>query len=144
MTVCVDTNTLIQLFGKQARHSAILEALLTGQLTLAVSNEILFEYQEVVTRMLGPETWQRLLRAVELMEQLYANVVRTEPQFRFHAITSHPDDNKFADCAIAGNADFIITDDQHFAALINARYRPQPITSRVHRPFSDATRILNN
>lgn len=55
MRVCIDTNTLVQLFGRQAAHPAILNALLAGQLTLALSNEILFEYQEVLTRMLGPE-----------------------------------------------------------------------------------------
>src|SRR5919108_1497088 len=128
MTVCVDTNTLIQLFGRQAAHHAILNALLSGQLTIALSNEILFEYREVVTRMLGPQTWQELMRALEIMEELYANVVRAEPQFRFNVTTADADDNKFADCAIVANADFIITEDQHFGALINAGYRPQPIT----------------
>lgn len=93
-----------------------------------MSNEILFEYREVLTRMLGPEVWLRLLRALEIMEHLYANLVRVEPQFRFNVITADANDNKFADCAIAANADFIITEDQHFAALANAGYRPQPIT----------------
>ena len=128
MTVCIDTNALVQLFGRQAAHPAILNALLAGQLTLALSNEILFEYQEVLTRMLGPEVWPRLTRALEIMERLYANIIRVEPQFRFNAITADADDNKFADCAIAANADYIITEDQHFASLANAGYRPQPIT----------------
>lgn len=43
MTVCVDTDTLIQLPGRQAVHQAILNALLTDKLTLALSNEILLE-----------------------------------------------------------------------------------------------------
>ena len=75
MTVCVDTNTLIQLFGRQAAHGALLNALLTGQLALAVSNEILFEYQEVLTRMLGPQSWQGLARALEIMQELYGNII---------------------------------------------------------------------
>lgn len=78
--------------------------------------------------MLGPEVWPRVTRALEIMERLYANIVRVEPQFRFNVITADADDNKFADCAIAANADFIITEDQHFAVLANAGYRPQPIT----------------
>lgn len=78
--------------------------------------------------MLGPEVWLRLTRALEIMEQLYANIIRVEPQFQFNVIATDADDNKFADCAIAANADFIITDDQHFAVLTNAGYRPQPIT----------------
>ena len=32
-------------------------------------------------------------------------------------ITADIDDNKFTDCAVAGNAHFIVTDDKHFNAL---------------------------
>jgi uncharacterized protein len=32
-------------------------------------------------------------------------------------IPSDPDDDKFVDCAIAGDADFIITTDHHFDML---------------------------
>jgi predicted nucleic acid-binding protein len=34
----------------------------------------------------------------------------------------------FTDCAVTAGADYVITDDQHFAALRNAGYKPQPIT----------------
>jgi len=36
--------------------------------------------------------------------------------------------NKFCDCAIAAEADFVISEDNHFAPLKSAGYRPQPIT----------------
>ena len=39
-----------------------------------------------------------------------------------------PDDNKFADCAIATHADYVITQDRHFSTMANAGYKPQPIT----------------
>lgn len=29
--------------------------------------------------MLGPEVWPRVARALEIMERLYANIVRVEP-----------------------------------------------------------------
>ena len=65
------------------------------------------------------------------MQDLYGNVIRVEPQFRFNIITADKDDNKFVDCAIAANADFVITEDQHFTALVKAGYRPQPITPQA-------------
>lgn len=34
-------------------------------------------------------------------------------------IHADSDDNKFVDCAIAGNADYIVTDDKHFDELKN-------------------------
>ena len=37
--------------------------------------------------------------------------------FRFDLIKDDPDDNKFVDCAIAGNATFIVSNDSHFSVL---------------------------
>ena len=51
----------------------------------------------------------------ELLENRHTNLVT--PDFNWNYITSDPDDNKFVDCAIASNADFIITNDKHFAIL---------------------------
>jgi predicted nucleic acid-binding protein len=56
------------------------------------------------------------------------NVNRVSSSFRFHLITSDADDNKFADCAIAAEADFIITADQHFDVLRGSGYKPRPVT----------------
>jgi predicted nucleic acid-binding protein len=32
-------------------------------------------------------------------------------------INADPDDNKYTDCAIAGSANFIVSDDKHFLVL---------------------------
>src|SRR5207302_9461892 len=114
MTVCFDTNVLMQLFGRDAPFRPILEALLPGELALAVSNEVLTEYEEVVTRILSPIQWQRFTTIFDLMNSLYGNVIRVEPHFRFQIVTADPDDNKFCDCAISANAEFLITEDRHF------------------------------
>jgi putative PIN family toxin of toxin-antitoxin system len=127
MTVCIDTGVLVQIFGHRARHDALLHALLSGRLSLAVSNEILFEYEEVITRMLGPAIWPRVLRIFEIMEELWGNIVHVQPEFRFQIVKDDPDDDKFCDCAITASADFVISEDRHFAPLAHAGYRPQPI-----------------
>ena len=49
------------------------------------------------------------------------------PQFHFRIITGDPDDAISADCAIAADAEYIITEDHHFKALRNPGYKPQPI-----------------
>jgi putative PIN family toxin of toxin-antitoxin system len=137
MIVCVDTGVLVQIFGRNARHPAILQALLTGKLSLAISNEILFEYEEVITRMLGLASWNRVLRTFDIMEELWGNVLHVEPGFRFQVVGNDPDDNKFCDCAIAAAADFVISEDGHFDDLAGAGYRPQPI-----RPEQFARQML--
>jgi len=45
------------------------------------------------------------------------NVLRVDAQFRFHLITADEDDNKFVDCAIVANAEYIVSNDNHFNAL---------------------------
>ena len=39
------------------------------------------------------------------------------PDFFWNLIIADPDDNKFVDCAVAANADYIITNDAHFNVL---------------------------
>ena len=42
-------------------------------------------------------------------------------------ISTDPDDNKFCDCAIAAEASFVVTEDNHFDVLRSAGYKPKPI-----------------
>lgn len=44
-------------------------------------------------------------------------VFQIEPYFHLNLITADPDDNKFVDCAFAGNAHYIVTNDRHFRVL---------------------------
>ena len=91
---------------------------------------MLLEYEEVLTRLSGPARWRKLARLMDLAELTSGNLLRVTPSFHFQIVTADPDDNIFADCAITAGADYLITDDQHFAALKDAGYKPQPITPR--------------
>ncbi|MCW3115043.1 MAG: hypothetical protein JWR18_3439 [Segetibacter sp.] len=42
---------------------------------------------------------------------LNKNVALVTPFFHWHLIYHDPDHDKFVDCAIAGNADYLITND---------------------------------
>lgn len=127
MTVCVDTNALVQLFGTRQPHREILEALLQGRLRLAVSTAILLEYEETITRLSGAARWQQVEAFLSALQRLHGNILLVAPSFRFNAIAADPDDNKFADCAIAAQADYIVTEDHHFDSLANAGFRVKPI-----------------
>lgn len=45
-------------------------------------------------------------------------------------ITKDPDDNKFVDCAIFANADFIVSDDKHFNELGSVEF-PKVLVVRL-------------
>ncbi len=89
---------------------------------------MLLEYEEVVLRTSGRTRWEDVWRFLTLIDALHGNVRHVGPGYRFHTITGDPEDDAFADCAIAAEADFIITSDHHFDALIGSGYRPQPVT----------------
>ncbi len=127
MRVCIDTNVLLQLFGTSRPYGRITDALQHGRLELAVSNEILLEYEEIITALSGRGRWQAIEIFLHSISRLHDSVLYVEPQFRFRVITADPDDNKFMDCAIAAEADFILTFDRHFNAIHGSGYRPNPI-----------------
>jgi putative PIN family toxin of toxin-antitoxin system len=126
MRVCIDTNVLVRLFGTNSRFTAIAVAVATGGVEVAVSTEILLEYEEVVSRLSGKARWTQIATLLEKLKA-WGSVVHTEPHYHWNVIASDSDDNKFVDCAIAAGADFVLTSDGHFEALRNAGYKPQPI-----------------
>lgn len=128
MIVVLDTNALVQVFGARSPFIRLQQAILDGRVTLAVSTPILLEYEEVISRYGGPERWPRVWRALELTEQLHDNLRRIAPAFRWHLITADPDDDPFVDCAIAAEAEWIITEDTHFDVLKGSGHKPQPIS----------------
>ena len=127
MIVCMDTNVVVQARAVGHAYFPILDACVVGRLTWAVSTRILLEYEEIVTTLSGPVAWRKLARLIDLMELTTQSVVRVNPHFQFRVIGDDPDDNAFTDCAISIGADYVITEDRHFAPLAKAGYKTQPM-----------------
>jgi hypothetical protein len=70
MRVCIDTNVLVQIFGTARPYSRMTDALQQGRLEFAVSTEILFEYEETVTRLSGLARWQTVIRFFDGISRL--------------------------------------------------------------------------
>jgi uncharacterized protein len=127
MIVCIDTNSIVQLFGKRSPYRAIVLELTRGRIELAVSSAILLEYEEVAAALYGPEFAKEVMGFLSLAAAA-GSVRLVDPSFHFHIISADPDDNIFVDCAITAEANHIITEDRHFEALRGAGYKAQPIT----------------
>ena len=127
MIVVIDTNVLLPLLGREHPCGVILDAYLAGKFAWAVSNETLLEYEEVVLERIGRARFDRFTWLLESAAQIHRSLLRISPSFRFHLITADTDDDKFADCAIAADADWIITGDHHFDVLIGSGYKAQPV-----------------
>lgn len=133
MVICIDTNVVLGMLGHGGRHLPLRQALLEGRFHWAVSTEILLEYEEVAAREISQEAAANLMRFIELISQARGAIKLVSPDFRFSVIQQDRDDDKFADCAIVAQADFVITEDRHFRSLAGSGYRPQPITPHDFR-----------
>ena len=127
MIVCLDTNVLIQARARSHPFGVLLDGFAFGLMDLAVSNRVLTEYAEIIISRAGAASWATLSSFLDVVE-ISGNLIRVSPHFQFRVINDDPDDNAFTDCAIAAHADYVITEDRHFAPLANAGYKPQPIT----------------
>ena len=48
----------------------------------------------------------------------------TDIHFQWNLIEADPDDNKFVDCAVSGNAFCIVSEDKHFKPYKNLDFPP--------------------
>lgn len=113
MKVVLDTNVLLVIIPSLSLYHFAYEALRQSRYDLAVSNEILFEYEEQLSLRYD------ISDASEILENLLENqnIQLYDPGYRWNLILQDPDDNKFVDCAIAFNSDLIVTNDKHFNIL---------------------------
>lgn len=111
--IVLDTNCLLQIISAGSPYHKVWLDFINRRYTLCLSNDILEEYEEVLASH-SSSSFARI--AIEVLLRA-RNVVRIDAHYHFNLITIDPDDNKFVDCAIAANADYIVSDDRHFRQL---------------------------
>ena len=111
--VVLDTNCLLQSLSRRNKYYNVWESFLQERYVLCVSNDILEEYEEIIASHVSPVAARIAIETILRAN----NVLRVDAQFRFGLIEADVDDNKFVDCAIVANADYIVTEDSHFNVL---------------------------
>ena len=99
-----------------SRHSEfhpVWTGIQTGKYILCVSNDILEEYHEIITKKTSIVVADNVIRL--LSECTFVEYI--DPHYHLELIQTDPDDNKFVDCAFAANASYIVSNDKHFDAL---------------------------
>lgn len=115
MRVVIDTNSLLVSISNKSRFHQILEYFGRDEFELLISNDIIYEYLEVIERIFNEETSHNICASILNSD----SVELINIYYKMNLVNVDPDDNKFVDCAIAGNADYIVTDDKHFEELKN-------------------------
>ena len=113
MRVVIDTNIIVNAIFQRSKNYWIRQALEKGQLTLCVTTDILDEYSEVLTDFYDAKTADLFLSALEILP----NLQLIHKYYFWQLIPQDEDDEKFVDCAIAANADYLVTNDRHFNVL---------------------------
>ncbi len=57
MTIVVDTNVIVQMFGLRSPYARLKQVLAAGEMRLVVSTPIYLEYEEVVVRYADEARW---------------------------------------------------------------------------------------
>jgi len=109
----MDTNVLLVAIARKSKYRPIFDAFLQERFILCISTDILFEYEEIIGIHLGKTVASNLVQLIENAN----NIIFTHNYFKWQLINVDPDDNKFVDCAVAANARFIISEDNHFNIL---------------------------
>ena len=113
MRIVLDTNVLLTSLLKTSKHRPIFDALLNKEISLIISNEIFQEYMEIIEYKTTPEIAKNVGELLTNLE----NVEQIKVYYNWLLIKEDPDDNKFIDCAIAGNVKYIVSNDKHFNIL---------------------------
>ena len=86
---------------------------MNGEIQLCVNTEILNEYEEILSEKTTKEIAHNVVEAIARLSTTYFQ----DSYYHFGLIKEDPDDNKFVDCAIAADAELIVTNDKHFNVL---------------------------
>lgn len=111
--IVIDTNCLLAILPSKSPYHQVWTEFVNGAIEFCVSTEILMEYEEILSQKTSPTFADTIIKALLNRN----NLVRVSPTWRFRLITEDPDDNKFVDCAISGQAEILVSNDKHFAIL---------------------------
>jgi putative PIN family toxin of toxin-antitoxin system len=136
MRVVLDTNILLVSIPRNSDYRIIFDSFLSKKYTILISNEILSEYAEIIAKKTNSVVANNIIEMLLTAK----NVTKIDPYFNWKLIIEDKDDNKFVDCAVAGNADFIVTNDKHFNCLKEIDF--PPILVKNITEFSDLLKSL--
>ena len=113
MNIVLDTNCLLMSLSRRSQYYPVWRDFVDGKYTLCYTNDILAEYEEILTQKVGSEIASNIIQALLDLP----NTKMVQVYFHLHLITTDPDDDKFVDCAFKANAKYIVTQDHHYDIL---------------------------
>lgn len=125
LKVVLDTNVLLVSISSKSKYHWIYDKLVADEYDLFITNEILMEYEEIISLKYNSSVARDLIKSLLILP----NVYKTSIYYNWDLITEDTDDNKFVDCAINSNSHLLVTNDKHFQVLKNIDFPKIGVTS---------------
>ena len=114
MRVVIDTNVFVSsFFGGNPRK--IIDLWKNGKITLCLSKDVLDEYTDVLQRI-GLKNESEIRELLSLFARGF-NILFTTKTPELRVVKGDPAEDKFIECAVALNAEVIITGDKSIEAI---------------------------
>lgn len=134
LRVVLDTNILVASISRKSPYHWVWQAFLNQQYSLCVTSDILDEYAEIIERYFSVIDADNTLNQI----MMSSNIVQIIRFYEWNVIEQDPDDNKFFDCAVAANAHYLVSEDNHFNIL---KRIPLPSVTRIR--IQEFSQVLN-
>jgi putative PIN family toxin of toxin-antitoxin system len=114
MNIVLDTNVFISGIFWKGDSNKVLQLWKEGNVQLINSIEIIVEISRILSdfKIQLPEDIKK-----EWIHLITLNSTIVEPKEKFDIVKDDPTDNKFINVAVAGKAEYIITNDKHLLKI---------------------------
>ena len=113
LRVVLDTNILLVSISSKSKYHWVFSSLLNKDYNLYISNEILLEYEEIISSKYNVNVAKNIIRVLLHLDNVYL----INPFFKWNLIEKDEDDNKFIDCYVSANCEVLVSNDRHFECL---------------------------
>ena len=118
MRIVLDTNCLLVSVSERSKYHWLFQAIRQKRFELYISNEILTEYVKLIDRYFNRDVFEPVYQLLTESDHIH----QVEIYFHWPLITNDPNDDKFVDCAVCANADYIVTEDRHYQVLATVEF----------------------
>ncbi len=117
LKVVLDTNVYFSAFSNRGVPYQLWQRALHGDYRLFISPPLMRELADVLRNDL---TWSEveIVAQLKLLSRVASVVIPTET---LNVVVNDPDDDRILECAVAGNADLIVSGDHHLTKLRSYR-----------------------
>jgi uncharacterized protein len=137
MKAVIDTNGFLPAIPLRGKNKWLYHAFMDEKFTWVVSNEIISEYSEIISEKFSENTANFVLSSILSA----TNHQRFEPSYKWQLVEKDPDDNKFVDCTVGINADYLVSDDKHILDLLKIPNLFPPVPIVTFRQFKNILQV---